>query len=462
MRWTLDEIARALGGDPLGDPGTEIASVSTDSRALGRGALFVPLVGERFDGHAFAGRAAEAGAAACLWGRGRGEPPPGLPRVDVEDTLRALGALARAWRDRCGARVVAVAGSNGKTTTKEMLAAALGAWLGEDRVLKTRGNLNNEIGVPLTLFGLEERHEAAVIEMGMNHPGELARLARIGRPDFGVITNVGAEHMMSFAGLEEVARAECELLDAMPAGGAVAVNGDDALLVAEARRHAAPLVLFGLGEGCEVRAEGVESFAGGARGALVRGAERAPFEIAVHGLHNVYNAVAAAAGASLLGAPLADVARGLARFRPEAGRSALREAGGVRILDDTYNANPDSMARALETVAALARDRGGAAWAALGEMLELGERAAEFHEEVGRAAAEAGVKGLVVVGERAEDYARGARGAGLREVTVARSRKDAVEALSRRLRPGDWCLVKGSRGARMEEVVQGIERCFTT
>lgn len=460
MRWTLGEIARALGSAPRdGDEGVVVGAVVTDSRAIAPGALFVPLVGERFDGHDFAARAFEAGAVATLWRRGRAPLPAG-PRIDVDDTLGALGALARAWRERHDVVVVGVTGSNGKTTTKEMLARILERHHGTDAVLATGGNFNNEIGVPLTLFRLEARHRAAVVEMGMNHPGEIARLAGMARPQAAVITNVGPAHMMSFDSVEAVARAKCELLDGLVPGGRAAVNGDDAILLAEARRHGRDLVRFGFSADCEVRAEGLATTAEGVRGTLVCAGARAPFALGVHGRHNAMNALAAAAGAMLAGATVETAAAALGDFAPVEGRSVVRDVAGVHVIDDTYNANPASMARALEMLAELGA--GARTWAALGEMRELGEASARMHAEVGERAARAGVAGLVALGECADEYARGARAAGLTDVVVARSHTEVVEALRERLGPGDWLLVKGSRGARMEQVTKGLEACSTT
>lgn len=460
MTWTGEEIARAVGA---ASPARALVAdaVCTDTRRPAPACLYVALRGPTHDGHAFAAAALAGGAAAVLVDHLPAGVDPARALV-VADTLRGLGDLAAWTRRRWGGRVVAITGSNGKTTTKEMLAAILEqAWPG--RVLKTHGNENNLVGLPLTLLRLAGGEAAAVLEMGMNAFGEIARLTAIAAPDVGVITNVGPAHLEGVGSLDGVARAKGELFAGMPAAGAIAVNMDDPRVAAAAAAFAGRRIE--LGEGRAVRAEAIDD--GGVAGCaftLAIGAERAPVRLRAAGRHNVHNALAAAAAAHALGVGLAAIAAGLGAAAPPAMRmQVVRLANGVTVINDAYNANPGSTEAALDAVGRLP----GRAIAALGEMRELGAQSAALHAAVGAHAVAAGVAWILAVGPGAEAIAAGARRAG-GAADVCADAAAAAALIASRWRAGDTVLVKGSRGgdaepgvrrygARMAEVVALLE-----
>ncbi|MBX3026511.1 UDP-N-acetylmuramoyl-tripeptide--D-alanyl-D-alanine ligase [bacterium] len=462
MTWTGEEIARAVGAAAPA-PACTARAVCTDTRALAADCLYVALRGPTHDGHAFAAAALAGGAVAVLVDH----VPEGVEparAIVVADTLRALGDLAAWTRRRWGGRVVAITGSNGKTTTKEMLAAVFEqAWPG--RVLKTHGNENNLIGVPLTLVRLTGDEAAAVIEMGMNAFGEIARLTEIAVPDVGVITNVGPAHLEGVGSVDGVARAKGELFAGMPAAGAIAVNMDDARVAAAAARFAGRRRIE-FGSGRLVRAEAIDDAdLAGCAFTLCIGDARAPVRLRAAGRHNVQNALAAAAAAHALGLDAAVIAAGLAAAEPPRMRmQVVPLANGVTVINDAYNANPGSTAAALDAVGRLP----GRAIAALGEMRELGPRSAELHAAVGAHAVAAGVAWVLAVGPGAEPIAEGARRAGGALVDVCADAAAAAALIGARWQPGDTVLVKGSRGgdaepgvrrygARMAEVVALLE-----
>lgn len=446
MKRTLAEFARAAGARLVGED-RAFGEVSTDSRTLTAGALFVALRGERFDGHDFAAAAVARGAVAAVVER---ELPLPVPQVVARDSLAALSAAAAAWRAGFDVPVVGVAGSNGKTSTKEMVAAILGE---RAPVLATRGTLNNHIGVPLTLFGLDARHRAAVIELGANHPGEVAALAALARPTVGLVTNAGAEHLEGFGSLDGVARAEGELFESLPASGIAVVNADDAYAALwRGMTKAARVVTFGTGR-ADVRARNVrlavEEGAWATRFDLDTPAGAVGVRLALPGLHNVVNAAGAAAAALACGASLEEIAAGLARVRPVAGRLQLKRAAcGAWIVDDSYNANPSSAIAALDVLAALP----GEHWLVLGEMAELGDHADAAHAEVGRHARATGVVRLEAIG-RHTPQAVAAFGTGGHWHADAAA---LLESLRAGLKPGVTVLVKGSRVNRLERVVDAL------
>lgn len=455
--FTLDEVLSAtagrLHGEPL--PGVTFSSVSTDTRALGSGALFVALVGERFDGHMFLAEAAKQGAAAALVQSGVTLPagvPSSLRLIAVEDTLVALGRLARHHRRRFSIPIGAITGSNGKTTTKEMVAAILETG---GPALKTQGNLNNEIGVPLTLFRLEPTHTAAVIEMGMNHLGEIARLTAITEPDAGLITVVQAAHLEGLGTIDNVGKAKGELFHGLSERATAVVNLEDPRIVAQAKSSGRRMLTFGRGPDAAVRL--VEASSRGAEGQLLKISHQGmTHEVPLHflGDHNALNATGAFALALALGFSAERCAQGLSRARPHDRRLQLVPAQhGVQVLDDCYNANPSSMAAALETLATQAVAAGGRAIAVLGDMLELGAEEARAHRELGeRTAAVAPVAAFF--GPRSAAAAEAAR----THIDSAHfTDMDALLAwLMPRLKEKDTVLVKGSRGMRLERVVQAL------
>ena len=428
-------------------PAAPFTAVCTDTRALSPGCLFVALKGERFDAHAFLGAARDGGAAAVVVEAGR-EVPAGLCAYEVTDTLAALGGLARHHRRRFKVPVGAVGGSNGKTTTKEMVAAILGV---RGPALRTEGNLNNEVGLPLTLFRLAPSHVAAVVELGMNRAGEMTRLAHVAEPDAAVITVVQPEHLEGLGSLEGVAAAEGELFRALPAHATAVVNLDDPHVVAQAAGLSRALT-FGRAEAADVRLLRVERHgrAGMTAHVQARGETHA-VRLQFVGEHNAQNATAAFALCLALGYSPAECRAGLEQARPYARRlNVVDGPGGITVIDDCYNANPASMAAALDVLDELAP--GGRAFAVLGDMLELGQSERDDHVALGKLA-----------GKKADVLAffgpRSADGCAADVVGVRRHFLEVdplLQWLRSLLQPGDVVLVKGSRGMRLERVVAGL------
>ena len=443
---SLREASAAIGAKTRGD--ARFLSVSTDSRTLPCGALFVALRGERFDGHRFLETARERGAAAAMVDETAQATAEGarLPLLVVGDTRLGLGRLAEKWRGRFDIPLVAVTGSNGKTTVKEMIAAILRVHFGDGQVLATKGNLNNDIGLPLTVLELRETHRAAVLELGMNHPGETATLAAIAGPTVALVNNAQREHQEFMKDVAAVAREHAAVFGALRPGGVAVINADDEFAG----------YWRGLLPGGRVRDFGIDRPAqvSGRRTSRSQIEMRAPegeasIEFHADGRHNVLNACAAAASALAAGASLDAVAKGLAAFRPVGGRmQRLAARSGARLIDDSYNANPDSVRAAIDVLAA----EPGTKFLLLGDMGEVGERGAAFHEEIGRYARERGVDRLYATGELCRAavaaFGEGARHfAGVDEL-ISVAREDIV--------PSAAALVKGSRFMRMERVVQAL------
>lgn len=454
----IKDILDATGGKVMKAGGLSFTGITTDTRKVAQGELFVALAGPRFDGHDFVGAAIEAGAAGAVVRKGFAAQGIGAGCIiEVPDTLRALQDIAAHVREmHAGTPVVGVTGTNGKTTTKEMLYAILNT---RGPVLKNEGNLNNEIGLPLTLVKLAQEHWAAVLEMGMSAPGEIARLAEIARPGVGVITNIGPGHLESLGDIQAVARAKGELVDALPEDGRAVLNMDDPQLAGLIEKNAERAVTFGLSPDAMFSASDISETGTGIRFRMAIPSGSAEITLPAIGLHNVMNALAASAASWCLGMGIDEMKAGLAGFRPASMRMQLVEVAGVKIINDAYNANPASMAAALNT---LANFRDCRKVAVLGEMLELGASSADSHYTVGRLAGAAGLSLLVLVGSQASETARGAMESGMAEdeIVILPSSEDAAELLARKVMPGDCVLVKGSRGMRMELVVKrlGAER----
>ena len=428
--------ARTSGGD------ARFGGVSTDTRSLREGELFVALRGERFDGHAFLEQARAAGAAAAVVDRRyRGRFP--FPVAIVDDTRRALGDLARHWRGQFSPALIAVTGSNGKTTVKEMLASILRRHAGEAAVLATAGNLNNDIGVPLTLLRLRASHRFCAIELGMNHRGEIALLAGIARPTIALVNNAQREHLEFMHSVDEVAAENASVYDALPQDGIAVVNADDAHAPLFRGRAAGRRVVdFGFAAATvtgSCRSSQLESEI------TIRTPEgEAGARLAIPGLHNVRNALAAAACAHAAGIGLASIAAGLAAFRPYAGRLQIKHAaGGATVIDDSYNANPDSVRAAIDVLASCPAPT----VLVLGDMGEVGAQGPQFHQEVGAYARSKGISCLLALGAAARHAVEGF-GAGARHF-------GSVEELVAAVR-GATVLVKGSRFMRMERVVAAL------
>jgi UDP-N-acetylmuramoyl-tripeptide--D-alanyl-D-alanine ligase len=452
MNFNLADIARITGGRliPADATGT-FSAISTDSRTLRSGELFIPLRGENYDGHEFLTLAVRNGAVACL----SEDVVSGLsvPVLVVDDCLIALGALAAAVRHSFDGAVIAVTGSSGKTTTKQMLAAILER---KAPTLVTAGNFNNLIGLPLTLFRLEPDQRWAVLEMGMSARGEIARLSEIAAPTVGIITNVGPAHLETLHGIDGVARAKGELFAALPVGGCAIINADDPRVCALPVANGVRRVLYGFDPAATVRAEELSLRDGKPEFLLVLPDGSWRVQLPVAGRHNVSNALAAAAAAHVVGVAGDDIAAGLRAFQPCAGRMETHLLADKRVLiDDSYNANPLSVAAALQTLADLADGRRRIA--ILGDMLELGTETAALHRQTGAVvAAKADV--LLALGAQRTELAAGARQAGMTADTVytPASHAAALELLSTLLQPEDVILVKGSRGMRMEIISKAL------
>lgn len=459
MELGLDRILEATRGRLLqGSLERPVAEVTIDSRAARPGSLFVPLKGSRADGHAYIDAARAAGAASLVReGHALCAAPADAKAVPaliaVADPLRALGDLAAYWRRRFTVTVVAVTGSNGKTSTKEMAACIIGR---RYRMVKNPGNFNNLIGLPLSLFQLDERVEAAVLELGMSEPGEIARLAEICDPDIGIITNVGPAHLEQMKTLDRIAAAKGELFASLGPDDRAVVNLDDPRVAALGDAAAARKLSYGMDRG-QVHASRVEQTASGSRFTLHVGERSAPVALASPGGQFVINALAAAAAAAALGMDLGDICAGLESFRGVPGRMEAREADGCTVIYDAYNANPVSTRAALAALAGC--DPGRRKIAVLGDMLELGESSAAFHEEIGAVAAGLAIDLLLVAGAFSGAVRDGALKAGMGPERLAVCAD--VEALAGKLRaamlPGDVILLKGSRGMKMERILELIE-----
>jgi UDP-N-acetylmuramoyl-tripeptide--D-alanyl-D-alanine ligase len=452
--FTLKEIAGVTGGRLVeAAPDAVVAGVQVDSRKVAAGELFVALPGSRADGGQFAAAAAEAGAAATLAQEGT---VPAGPRVEVADPLAALAALGTAVRDRSTAAVVAVTGSNGKTTTKDLLAATLGTRL---RTVANQASFNNEVGLPLTLTRIEPDTQAVVVEMGARGPGHIAALARLARPVVGVVLNVGESHLGMFGSREAIAKAKGELVEALPAEGTAVLNADDPQVAAMADRTVAQVVTFGRTAAAAVRAERVElDGEGRARFLLHTPAGTAPAALPAPGEHLVGCALAAAAAAHVLGVGPADVAAGLVAARLSPGRMQVRRRpDGLTVVNDAYNANPSSMTAALKTLAALGR-QGGRTVAVLGEMAELGPTAAAEHDRIGRLATRLGIDRLVGVGEPGRVMVNAARMEGMwpEEAEAVADPHAALALLTPVLGPADVVLVKASRVVALDRVADAL------
>ncbi len=461
MNWTAEIVARATGGHLVsGSPDQGFDGIGTDSRTIEPGRLFVALQGERFDAHRFLDQVVAGGvrglvvaASHDLGSRIDDFIARGVACVAVEDTTRALGALAGHQRRQAKIPVVAITGSNGKTTTRRMTARVMGR---RYETLATRGNFNNEIGLPLTLFQLTPRHQAAVLELGMNHPGEIDRLGAICKPTIGVITNVGPVHLEFLHDVANVGRAKGELLAHIAPDGHAVLNCDDPLVAGLADRAPCPVTFFGLAAHGHVRAEAVESTAGGVAFDLRLPGETTRVRLQTPARFMVHNALAAAAVGHLAGLGAGEIKAGLEAFTAGSGRlTVVRTPAGLNIIDDTYNANPVSMEAAIETFGRHRPEGGG--YVVLGDMLELGAAADELHRSVGRCVGRVRPAMLYAYGPYGPRVAAGAADRGMTADTLfVGEKEDIVRDLVSRLQPGDWILVKGSRGMAMETVVQAL------
>lgn len=445
---TVAELARALPQFALhGDGGVRFTSVSTDTRTAPAGCVFFALRGDRFDAHDFVAQAVAAGAVAAVVER---RVDVVVPQIVVADARRALGIAAAAWRARFDVPLIAVTGSNGKTTVTQMIGSILASAYGEDRRLATRGNLNNDVGLPLMLFELAARHRAAVLELGMNHPGEIAYLAQLAKPTVAVVNNAQREHQEFMASVEATAHENGAAIAALPPEGAAVFPADDPCApiwrtLAGTRR----VIDFARSAYAVVTAT-VEPTAAGNRLSIATPQGLIETAISVPGAHNVHNALAATAACLVLGVPNAAIAAGLAAFAPVKGRGVrLSTASGAALIDDTYNANPDSMRAAIDVLAACAAPR----VLVIGDMGEVGSQGPAFHREIGAYARSRGIETLLAIG----DLSRAAVAAFGEGATHFDDFDALIGAARAAAAPGATLLVKGSRFMRMERVVQAVQ-----
>ncbi len=457
----LQDIVDSTGGRLIsGVPGKVFGGISIDSRTIKRGDLFVALRGVKFDGHQFVQEAMEKGGEGfVIENEALGQKGTIIPRgkavIVVGDTLRALGDIAHFWREKHPIPLIAVAGSNGKTTTKEIISTLLE---GSFRILKTWGNLNNLVGLPLTLLNLCPDHNMAVVEMGMNVKGEIERMTQIATPDVGLITNINEAHLEGLGTFEELIKAKGELWDSMRPDGVIVVNQDDINVMKLAEGYRGKRVTFGLESPSDVMAkeisiEGVR----GVRFTLVLRGEELEVAFPMMGISSVYNALAGTAAASVLGMQLKKIKERLELVKPFSMRmEIIRLEGGATIINDAYNANPKSMELALKALSEVKEAERGVA--VLGDMLELGRFSDEAHAQIGEKVVSFGVDLLFTLGESAEIIAKRAREAGLNQgrITVSRDHRNLLFRLKKTIKRGDWILVKGSRAMSMEKIVLGL------
>ena len=457
---SLAQILQAVNGTLLGDfmdENTVVDSVTTDSRKVQPGSLFVPLTGERFDGHAYINMALESGAAGCFTARERDSYLPGKFYIKVASPLRALRDLAGWYRSQFDIPVVGVTGSVGKTTTKDMLAAVLST---KYKVLKTEGNMNSREGMSLTLLRLERRYDMAVIEMGMSQAGEIDFLSRASRPDAVVITNIGDSHIENLGSRENIFKAKCEVLPNLRPGAFAVVSGDDELLSKLPTSQSVPCVLCGTGEGCAYRADPVVSREDG----HVICTAHTPngsfsMDIPALGRHMVYPALFATAVAQRYGLTADEIREGILQFEPTKMRmGVLRRGQNITILNDAYNASPQSMRAA---IGVLGDSKSEYKLAVLGDMFELGTLAPMLHSGVGEYLGRTDVDCLVAVGENARHIAEAARKAGVPHVVHCPDKEGAKQVLEPLVRPNSTILVKASRGMAMEELVDHLKQLTT-
>ena len=465
---SASQIAKFAGAKlESGDGNVRIDKISTDSRTLKRGELFVALRGENFDGHQFVEATAKLGALGAIvdlgWECADASPrrPVGvahrsyhakLPNefaiIRAEDTLRAYQNLAANYRRSLPIKVLAITGSNGKTSTKDFAASVLAR---KFRVTKTEGNFNNHVGLPRTILEASSQDKVGVWEIGMNHPGEIAALAKIAAPDAAIITNIGIAHIEFMGSRDAIAYEKGALVEAVGLEGTVILNADDPFSEIMAARTRAKVVFTGI-KGGTVRATDIRQTSDGCEFTILEGAHRCRAQLPVPGLHMVQNALLAVAAGRAFGLSIEESAAGLATAPLARARLQIKEIGGVQFIDDSYNANPDSMTAALRTLVEL--DADGKRIAVLGEMRELGEESEVGHREVGEAAAELGVDQLIAIGKNGAIIARAAEHAGLQKSVAVRSIIEAAELLANVAAPGDLVLIKGSRAAQTERVIE--------
>ena len=458
------EIVAAVKGHMVsGDPQARFSGFNSDSRTVQPGELFWALKGDRFDGHDFASRAVLQGASGMVVQKDfpaslKNVPP--IAVIAVDDTLRALGDLAAWWRRQHAAKVAAITGSSGKTTAKEMTAAILQVG---NKTLKNPGNHNNLIGLPVTLLKLEKTHQRAVLEMGMNHKGEIARLTEISNPDVAVILNVGMAHLEGLGNIDGVAEAKTEMMGNLSPEAKIILNGDDEILMKHAARFNREFITFGLNEGNHIQGIDMERYGSdGMRFDLTCDGNSRPITLGVSGVHNVKNALAAAAIGLSLDEPMEHIVKGLGSFSGVKGRfQSIPLQKEILLIDDTYNANPSALKAALHSAAPMVK-KDGRFFVGLGDMLELGELASSAHWEAGRRIADSGASWLFTMGIHAKDVKEGAIAAGMpsNRVVISKTHDELTAKIIQEIKPKDMVLLKGSRMMQFEKVSKGLQRHF--
>jgi len=458
---TVKEMSSAINGRQIsGSPDGFVKGLSTDSRRVVPGHIFLALKGEIYDGHNFLTSAINAGAVGIIVESDTTLSKELLHKnliiINVSSTLKALGDLALWWRKQWGGKVIAITGSNGKSTTKEMAASILSL---KTNTMKSPGNFNNLIGLPLTILLLQEHHRLAVLEMGMNRAGEIARLTQIADPDIGLITNVAKAHLEGLGDLNGVIRAKGELLRVMSEESTAILNGDDESYARLASTFQGQILTFGLGKTNYIRAENIKKIGDRAQvfNIYIKG-ERIPVKINLPGIHNVFNALGAAAMAFCLSTSSELIAQGLGNFSPLKGRLYFIDLnGGIRIIDDTYNANPSSLRAALKSIKDVKGKKQGLV-IGLGEMMELGKGSPRYHFDAGQLVADMGARYLVVMGEHGRNVIEGAckGGMDIKQTHIATTHAEMSDSIKVNIRKGDIVFIKGSRKVSLDEVVENI------
>ena len=460
--WSVSDIIGATGGILYtGSPASTYDGFSTDSRAIHQKECFICLTGDIHDGHKFIPDIIRQSVSGIVVQQDKADrallktmTDADITCVGVENTLTALGELALFHRRRWDLSVVAMTGSSGKTTTRTMTTDIVSS---RYKTLSPFGNFNNLIGVPLTLLRIEENHEWAILELGMNCPGEIRRLSQICSPDIGLITNIGPAHLEGLGSLEGIMNAKGEMLEMLSSKSRLILNADDTMVMRLAKRSPCKPILFGLTENADIRASALENSMDAVSFQLHTPQGEIQVSLPIPGIFNVSNALAAAAVGYCLKIPLAGIKTGLESFMPVKGRmNLLRIAHGPCLIDDTYNANPASVKAAIDTLAALHKKQQGIA--VLGDMLELGQASRDLHTEVGRFAATSGLTKIYATGNFADAVEKGARDGGMAPADIfCGSKDDILSALKKTIKPNDWVLIKGSRGMRMETLVQALQ-----
>ena len=451
--FTLNEIVKATSAKLYKEEKKEFSAIVTDTRKISEGVLFVALKGERFNGEDFAAEALEKGADGVVVSEACDKKQLAKCAGTVlkdKDTLAAYQLMAKAWREKFPQiPVVAITGSNGKTTTKDLTAAVLSA---KGAVLKTQANFNNEIGLPLTLLGLKKEHTAAVVEIGMRGFHQIEALAPIASPQIGIVTNVGETHMELLGSLENIAKAKQELVEAIPAGGTVILNADNKYVAGmrSAAKEGVKVMTFGLEQEADVKGEAIHTEGNVTKFMVTYANERHEYEVNMVGRHNVYNTLAAIAAGFAMGLTPVEVREGLSHLEATKMRFELQQVKEWNVVNDAYNASPMSMTADINTLSELTKGR---KIAVLGDMLELGSVSKEAHLHVGEEVAEHGFTALVTRGEMGEFIAKGAENKGMTAVYRCASHEEAAEKLHELLQPGDTLLFKGSRGMAMEKII---------